>query len=118
MATYIGYYRINEGFERESAEQAREAGEAVLSPTMRRKVIDIRDKLPASIRIMGSYAPLGAMTKTYPGVWIVGTDDPDELGFVSNWYRGFLDFERVPVTAVGATVQDTTATLEANQARR
>ena len=67
---------------------------------------------------MGSYAPLGAITKTYPGVWIVETDDPDELGFVSNWYRGFLDFEWVPVTAVGATVQDTTATLDAGQARR
>ena len=68
MATYIGYYRIDEDSARARGANAREAGEPVLNPTMRRKVIDIRDKLPASIKLIGSCIHIGALTRTYPRV--------------------------------------------------
>ena len=113
MATYIGYYRINEGMRRENDEKSRASGEPYVSPAMREKVVGIRDALPSSIKLIGSYAPIGAMTQTYPAVWIVETDDPAELVFVNNWYRGFIDFEWVPATALGNTSAATTAAMDA-----
>jgi hypothetical protein len=117
MATYIGYYRPNESFARENDERAR-AGDAGPSPVMRQKVIELRDKLPASLKLIGSYTPLGGGSDTRPGVWIVETDDAAELQFVNNWYSGFLEFEWSPAVPVGTTSQATTAALDATQARR
>lgn len=116
MATYIGYYRPNPGFLQQGDEQAREAGEQVVNPTMREKVIGLRDALPSSMRFIGSFNPMGR-SDSRPGVWIVETDNPDDLLFVSTWYTGFLDFDWAPCTAVGTTSAETTAAMDAAASR-
>ena len=117
-ATCIGYYRRNEGFDREEAGRARQPGDFAPNPTFLQKVIDIRDKLPASLKLIGSYVPIGGGSETRPAVWIVETDDPAELAFVNNWCAGFLDFQWSPATSVGATMQEVTDALDEAQARR
>ena len=117
MATYIGYYRPNADYVREQGEKARN-GSGGVNPAFRQKVIDLRTKLPAGIKLIGSYSPLGGASSARPAVWIAETDDPAELTFINNWYEGFLDFEWVPATAIGTTAKATTVTLDANAARR
>jgi hypothetical protein len=117
MATYIGYYRINEDFQRENGANSRQAGELVTNQAFRQKVIDLRDKLPASIKLVGSYGT-ASTAERHPNIWIAETDDPAELQFVNNWYAGFLEFDWIPATVLGATASDTAAAMDANQARR
>ncbi|MCA9830334.1 MAG: hypothetical protein R3B97_11395 [Dehalococcoidia bacterium] len=116
MAVYIGYYRVNADYQREQGEKARQGNPGV-NPAFRQKVIELRDKLPSTIKLLGSYAPLGA-SPTRPSVWIAETDDPAELVFITNWYQGWLEFEWVPATALGTTSRDTTTAMERNASRR
>ena len=109
MAVYMGYYHPNEEFARENGARSREAGSPSVNDTMRQKVIDLRDNLPASLNFIGSFAPFGGAAVPHrPGVWICETDDLEDLQFVTNWYMGFLEFEWVPARAVGTTAAATT----------
>jgi hypothetical protein len=121
MATYIGYYRAHPDYARENGQRARDAGRAVPDDTFREKVATLRDKLPPSIKLLGSYAPIQSGTPDpdprHPAVWICECDDPAELTFVNNYYAGYLQFEWVPVTALGNVASQTDAAMRANQAR-
>ena len=118
MATYIGYYRAHPDYWRETGARAREAGHAVPNDAFREKVAGLRDKLPASIKLIGSYAPIQSNPNpNHPSVWICECDDPSELTFVNNYYQGFLVFEWVPVTALGNVSSQTDAVMRTKQAR-
>ena len=93
-------------------------GNAGVNPAFRQKVIELRDSLPSTIKLIGSYAPLGGASPTRPSVWIAETNDPAELAFINNWYQGWLEFEWVPATVLGTTSRDTTAAMDRNAARR
>ena len=114
MATYIGYFQPNADFQRENGANAREAGSVQQNKLFRDKVVNLRDQLPSSLKLVGSYGPLGGGAPGRPSVWICETDNPDDLAFVSRWYTGFLDFEWVPAQAIGATSADTAKTMDRN----
>ena len=118
MATYIGYYRRHPDFWREDGERAREAGRAVPDEKYREKVAGLRDKLPPTIKLIGSYASISTdRDRSHPSVWICECDDPAELAFVNNYYLGYLVFEWVPVIAVGTSSKETEAVIRAAQER-
>lgn len=116
MATYIGYFRFHADFLREKGEQARH-GDDSLNVEFGQKVVDVRERLPHTIKLIAAYVPIG-ISLTHPGMWIVETDDPTELVFVNNYYDGWLDFEWVPARNVGSTSKDAAATVERVEALR
>jgi hypothetical protein len=118
MATYIGYYRLHPDYWSENGARAREAGHAIPDEVFRAKVSSLRDKLPASIKLIGSYAPIASSPNPErPAVWICECDDPAELTFVNNYYAGYLMFDWAPVTVLGNVASETDAVMRANQAR-
>lgn len=72
-------------------------------------VVDLPGRLPAGTTIVGSYAPAvtGAVfgEGTPPSVMIVEADDPTSLGFIGNYYAGYLIFQWMPATVVGGDPQ-------------
>ncbi len=110
MAIYLGYYRPTPTFIEENQARARREGPGP-DPTFRQKVQELPDKLPAGCRILGSYAPVGGggpvlAEPGLPAVQIVETDDPTHLGFISQYYAGYLMFQWTPATSVGGTRQE------------
>ena len=118
MATYIGFYQANEEFFRANAERAR-AGEPP-DLTLRDKVVELRDKLPASLTLIGSWgvSKVGAVNRERPNVWICETDNAADLQFVSNYYQGFLEFEWVPATSVGVSASEARTNMDAAEQNR
>lgn len=117
MSTYIGYYWSDEDFRRENAAKARESGTFYQNPTMRDKVVGLRDNLPEGLTLIGSYGPLAGGSREHPSVWICETDDPQKLDFVSRWYSGFLEFDWRPARAIGTTSATTADTMDARTGR-
>lgn len=118
MATYIGYFGPNESFRQVMGERARE-GKPEFPEEFTKKVVELRDKLPSTIKLIGVYAPIASANSApeHPAVWIAETDDPAELTFVNNHYAGYLSFQWVPVSVLGTTSQATQASLDASAAR-
>lgn len=109
MAVYLGYYRAVPRFAEEAQARAREG--AGPDPSFRRMVTELLDKLPASCHLLGSYTPLGGAGAVLsdpgpPSVMIVETDNPADLGFISQYYAGYLMFQWLPAVRVGATHQE------------
>ncbi len=121
MAIYIGYYGVHPDYARERGEVARKAGYAVPDEAFIEKVSSLRDKLPPTLRLVGSYAPIASMTPDWdprhPAVWIADCDNQADLGFINNYYAGILKFEWVPAVALGTTSSQTAETMRTNQAR-
>lgn len=109
MATYIGYYRTTDGFNLENQERSRAEGPTGPPAKFMQLVVDLPGRLPAGATIVGSWGPAvngpvfagGAP----PNVMIVEADDPGSLGFISNYYAGYLIFQWMPATAVGGDPQ-------------
>ena len=116
MATYIGYYDRDDDFATLMGERAR-SGQPAFPEEFTKKVVELRDKLPSTIKLIGSYAPIGS-SREHPAIWIAETDDPAELSFINNYYAGWLSFTWVPVNVLGTTSQATQSSIDANAARR
>ena len=114
MATYIGFYTIDPNYTRSLGEKARR-GDNGPDVSFQERVTELRDKLPGSLTLIGSYS---TSASNQPNVWICETDDPRDLQFVSNYYTGYLVFDWVPATPLGATAEDTKAAMEAAAANR
>lgn len=115
MATYIGYYHTHPDFARQQGEKAR-GGESAADPAFQQKVIELRDNLPGSLKLIGSFGSMSSQTpeanRERPNLWICETDDTADLQFISNYYAGYLVFEWVPGFVIGATASETRAALE------
>jgi hypothetical protein len=106
MTVYLGYYRTVPWFAEEA--QARARDEAGPDARFRRLVLELPEKLPAGCLLLGSYAPLGGGGAVLadpgpPSVLIVETEDARDLGFITQYYAGYLLFHWVPAIRVGAT---------------
>lgn len=105
MSTYIGYYRVTEGFAEESAKRAR-SGDTSIDPKFAQMVTELPGKLPKGISIIGSYAPMAGgpvLGSAPPSVIIVDATETSELTFISQYYGGYLLFQWHPATVVGAS---------------
>ncbi|MGE0227687.1 MAG: hypothetical protein AB7I38_07005 [Dehalococcoidia bacterium] len=114
MTLYIGFYTIDPHFQRESGERAR-SGDNTMDERFGRKVVELRDRLPASLKLLGSYATQSAER---PNIWLCETDNQADLQFVSNYYEGYLRFDWVPATVIGANAAETEARRQASAANR
>ena len=114
MAMYIGFYDINPDFQRQTGERAR-GGDNTPDAAFQRKVVELRDKLPASLKLLGSY---GTQSTDRPNIWLCETDNQADLQFVTNYYTGYLVFDWVPANVVGTTASETRATMDAAAANR
>ncbi len=114
MALYIGFYTVDPNYERETGGRAR-SGDGSADAAFQQRVVDLRAKLPASLRLLGSY---GTRSAHQPNIWLCETDNPADLSFVSNYYTGYLVFDWVPAFAIGATVAETRATMDETAANR
>lgn len=122
MVTYLGYFRFNRDFLRAQSEEAQRTGNPPDSETMRQKVVGIRGALPDTIKLIASYNPIRSAASVdeerHPRIWVVETDDPQELQFVNQWYAGFLDFEWVPAVALGTSTEGIGEDMERVEATR
>lgn len=101
MSLFIGYYRPTATY-REANEARARQGETAIDPKFAQMVVDLPLKLPAGCSILGSYGPGGNSPDNPPNVMILETSDTAHLGFISNYYAGFLQFQWFPATSVGA----------------
>ena len=106
MAVYLGYYRPTPTFAAET--QARGRERAGPDPTFRKMVQELPEKLPAGCRLLGSYAPLGGGGAVLsepgpPAVMILETDSVSDLGFITQYYEGYLLFHWLPAVRIGAS---------------
>jgi len=101
MSTYLGFYRVTEGFRTEAEVRAR-GGDTSPDPKFMQLVVDLPIRLPAGCNIIGSYGSLGGSPAGLPNVMIVETDNLEHLAFISNYYSGFLDFQWTPARSVGS----------------
>jgi hypothetical protein len=105
MAAYIGYYRPVPGFLEENQTKARSEG-ASPDPRMQQRVRELPEKLPAGCTILGAYAPMAGPVfsdTAPPGVLVVDTNNTADLTFINQHYAGFLVFQWLPATVIGAT---------------
>ncbi|MGE0229216.1 MAG: hypothetical protein AB7I38_02455 [Dehalococcoidia bacterium] len=121
MAIYLGYYGVHPDYAHERGEVARKAGHFVPDEAFNARVAALRDQLPPSIRLVGSYVPIASMTPDWdprrPGIWIADCDNPRDLGFINNYYAGFLKFDWVPANSLGTSSAQTAETMRTNQTR-
>ncbi|MBK7723714.1 MAG: hypothetical protein IPI33_00215 [Dehalococcoidia bacterium] len=101
MSIYLGYYRPTATY-REANETRARQGDTTLDPKFAQIVVDLPLKLPAGCSILGSFAPAGGSPDNPPNVMIIETSDTAHLGFISNYYAGYLQFQWFPATSVGA----------------
>ena len=114
MTLYVGFYVIDPEFQRESGARAR-SGDNSLDARFGRKLVELRDRLPASLKLIGSYTTQSAER---PNIWLCETDNQADLQFVSNYYEGYLRFDWVPANVIGATTAETEANRQASAANR
>ncbi len=99
MATYLGFYTIDAGFQAESNDTAR-SGNTGVDPTFLDKVQGLTGALPEGTSIVGSY---GTLSTDRPNVMIVDASDPSGLTFLNSYYAGYLEFDWTPATVVGGS---------------
>jgi hypothetical protein len=104
MATYIGYYRVTEGFAEENGKRAR-SGDKAIDQKFGQMIIELPGKLPNGINIIGSYAPMAGpvLGNQPPSVMIVDAAETSDLTFISQYYSGYLQFQWMPASVVGAS---------------
>lgn len=101
MSLFLGYYRPTATF-RQNNEARAIQGEPIPDPKFIQMVVDLPLRLPAGCTIVGSYGPSGGSPELPPAVMILETSDPAHLGFITNYYSGYLHFQWFPATTVGA----------------
>lgn len=103
MTTYLGYQTVASTALDELERQSR-SGDTSLMEWVGAWVLELRENLPAGCTLRAVYNPVGhTPNATTPGVMIVETENPDDLAFISNHYRGWLDYLWVPAAAVPST---------------
>jgi hypothetical protein len=115
MSVYVGFYRPDPEFMRETAARAR-AGDQATDPKLARLVVELPEKLPAGCKIVGAYNTFAGSALSDPGppgVVIVDTGNGDDLLFISQYYTGYLQFLWHPARSVGATRQEREAAMAA-----
>jgi hypothetical protein len=105
MAVYIGYYRPTAGFMEANFARARAEGFSP-DPRMQQLVRELPERLPSSCRILAAFSPMAAPVfgeVVPPGVLVVETETTADLSFITQHYSGYLMFQWVPATVIGAT---------------
>jgi hypothetical protein len=96
--TFVGYYDPAVGTPlREDIEHQRSTGVGP-SPAMQQKVRELPAKLPATCRLIGSWATPGARVN---GVMIVEAESWDDLEAINAHYRGWLLIDWHPTRTGG-----------------
>jgi hypothetical protein len=99
MASYVGFYDMNQDWAASNAQQAR-AGDGGMDPQFAQLVTDLPNQLPEGCSVVSSY---GTNSANRPNVMIVETDNQSDLTFITNYYRGYLMFDWVPANNVGGS---------------
>lgn len=111
---YIGFYDVDPDFRRAIGDGAR-TGDNSLDKAFRERVVALRDRLPPTLKLLGSY---GTQATAHPNVFICETDNQADLAFISNYYTGYLVFDWVPANAIGTTTSAARETMDAGAANR
>ncbi len=105
MAIYVGFYRVDEDYQREVGEKLR-SGKLELKPgelaePVRTKARELPQKLPTGCRVVGSWVPVESPGRTEnPGVIVVETDDIMHLIWFNSYYAGLVHFSWHPYLPV------------------
>lgn len=102
MSIYIGYQTASAKLQQEMEARGWD-GDSSFPPEVVARVVALRDNLPTGCTLLGVYNPVGNMNAATPGVMVVETDDSAHLAFITNHYRGMLDYHWVPATTVATT---------------
>lgn len=93
------------------------AGDPSNDPGFLQLVLDLPSKLPEGCRIVNTYQPIGGALASPPLVTVVETNDPGDLNFISNYYRGYLEYQWTPAFVLGPTRADRERSLEVANSR-
>ena len=111
MSIYIGY-QIAAAKLQEELEARSWGGDSSMPKELIDRVVALRENLPSGCTLLGVYNPIGGVANpATPGVMVVETDDTSHLQFISDHYRGMLNYVWVPATSVATTANEASQQL-------
>lgn len=116
MSTYLGYLRPTATFRARMEERAI-GGDKSNDPGFSQLLLDFPSNLPEGCTQVNTYVPIGVAAASPPMVTVIETDQPADLQLISEYYRGYMEFQWAPVNVLGPTRAERERSLEAAQGR-